>query len=435
MQNKRLLPVLIIHLLLMSGKVLLAQKKSLYFGAEKIVVILNPLTDIPERELPFDRNFFIRKFLPKADSISVISATLMEVKDDSAYDVDARNIIQWENYKKIPVKTGINLTVRPTVDKVESDKLNAFDLFVTKPLKPNRQYDIDVVLTPDYHQCVALIEAFYEMHYRQQGNFQGKVIKIIKAINERKNQKNDATPIEEHEFKLYYQQHLKPLFTAVAVADTVTAVGDTATLRKRLVKSLQNPKLIIDIIPLPQNPVLLPRQPFEQTFVLYNSSTVGFKLDTRAKSRLQPDFGAVIYGWGGNGTINVNKDFFGVVPYVGVNYLFRPFDVDVRLRQLPKGHINWYHRLSLHGGVTLTSLAKDKYRANLLNSFNLLLGGGFRLTSSLKVVSGVIFYRRLKDNPLYTDTSVRAIGYLGLSVDLRVREALGDIGKLLFASK
>jgi hypothetical protein len=401
---------------------------SLYFGAEKVVVVLNPLTDVPERELPFDRNFFIRKFLPKSDSNSVVSATLLEVKNPTTYDTDARSIFIPVNLNNIKALTGIKLDVKPAVDKIELNA-NGFDLFVTKPLKPNRQYDIIVVATPTNLQANQLVEAFYEMHFRQGGVYKDRVIKLIDAINLRKRQQLDATPIEQIEFVLYYHQHLKSRLPPVRAVAGV----DTLKLRKELVKLLQKPKVVVECLLTPPRVICFSREAFEQTFVLYNSSTIGFKLDTRAKSILQPDFGAIAYGLGGDGWVGLNKDFMGVVPYVGLNLLFRPFDPDVRLRQLPKNHVHCYDRLSIHAGLTLTSLAKDKYRANLISNFNLMLGGGYRISSSFKLVTGVILYRRLNENPLFTDSSVNAVGYAGLSIDIRIRDTIGDIGKLLFS--
>lgn len=424
MRKHRFLQKFIIVFVALSGSNLTAQQQ-FYFGAEKIVVVLNPLTDIPEKEFPYDRNFFIRKYLHKADSNTIISATLLEVKDEKKYDIDARNIFEKSNYDGvISLDTGIKLVVKSAVDRIDSDKLNGFDLFVSKPLKPNRQYDIVIATTPDPLQRAQLAEIFFQMHYRGGGN----VANIVNSINKRKKQQLDATPIEEFELIHYYQQHLQSWFLA-------TALCDTTKLRKELVKSLQSPKEIEETITSNGNSTIIIRTCFERTHILYNSSTFGFKLDTRAKSRIQPDFGAVVYGMGGDGYFGINQDFFGIAPYVGINYLFRPFDPDVRLKQLPKNHVHWYNRFSVHSGLVLTSLAKDRYRSNLIGSFNLMLGGGYRLNSSLKVVSGVIFYRRINDNPLYIGSSVHKIGYLGLSVDLRVREAIGDIGKLLFSSK
>ncbi len=428
MEMKRLLLVLIIHCLSLSGKELSAQQ-SFYFGAEKITVELNPLTDMPERELPYDRNFFIRKYLPKADSNSVIAATLLEVKNPSTYDINARNLLSIVNIKNIKdssVTTGINVKVEPTVDKTEFINVNSYDLFVTQPLKPNRQYDIIVSITPTHLQATQLVEAFYEMHYRQGRKFQDKVVTLINDINLKKSQRRDASPIEQIEVELYYQQHLKSLFLAAPTADT-------ATLRQRLVKSMQKPKQVVECQPTAYGVLCFTRDAFEQTQILYNSSTVGFKLETRAKSRLQPDFGVIAYGLGGNGWVGVNSNFFGIVPYVGLNFLVRPFDPDVRLSQLPRNHIRWYDKLSVHMGLTLSSLAKDKYRSNLVGNFNLMAGAGYRLSSSLKVVTGLVVYRRLNENPLFTDSSVNTVGYAGLSLDIRIRDAIGDIGKLLFS--
>lgn len=393
-----------------------------YFGPEKITVILNPLTDIQERELPFDRNFFIRKYVHQSESSSVISASLFEVKDPSSYDTEVRNNSNMSIYATTIVGEGIDLKCAPSADKNDIQKFDAYDLLVTQPLKPNRLYDLVISLTPEYEERTLLAEAFFKMYFQEQGIFTENISSLIELINRRKEERGDITPIEISDFDRYYNLYVKPALSR-------SLLSDTAQFRSQLVKSLEDPSIVT------YGEKKIPVVAFERTFILYNSTTKGFKLETRVKGVLQPDFGLIFYGFGGSGAVDIAKGFSGVTPYVGLNYLFRPFDGDIRLRQLPKNHVRWWQRLSVHGGLTLLSLSKDRYRENLFNSFNVMLGGGFRLSSTLKIVSGVVLYKRANDNPLYSGTSVNAIGYAGLSIDLRVRDVLGDVGKLLSGSK
>ncbi|MBO0949373.1 hypothetical protein [Fibrella forsythiae] len=391
-----------------------------YFGEEKIIVKLDPFSNIPEKSFPFDRWFYIRRYykngsLPlKAVFITpqLLFPRTFDPTPSSPTSVDFFDT-------KSDITDGY-----PTYTQ-------AYDILVP-PLKPNSTYDLVFAYPMNDDQRERLTEAFIDLHAvnnytkRNPGPITDQAIiarkktitDIINRINREKTANQDYLQIDLSDFELYYTQ----------IAEPILASGVSASTRATLLASLANGG----------NPVTLAggetAQVFQNMELLSVSGTASFKLETRVGIRVQPDFGAIFYGLGGTGSVGVNSQFLGVVPYVGVNFLFRPFDADIPISFL-KRDISALDRLSIHAGVTLFSLAKDNYRQNLFNANNLMIGVGYRLSSVAKLTGGVVLYRKRTDtSPLYTETRLAPIGYVGISVDLRVREVLKDIGKFLFGA-
>jgi hypothetical protein len=105
--------------------------------------------------------------------------------------------------------------------------------------------------------------------------------------------------------------------------------------------------------------------------------------------------------------------------YVGANVYLRPVNKQASLRQA--GSLG--HRLALTVGVTLTDtkLPDETRYENLLGErFNLVTGIGWRLTSSLRLSGGAMWFLKNSDNPLVVDREVVASTYLALSLDFDV---------------
>jgi hypothetical protein len=116
-----------------------------------------------------------------------------------------------------------------------------------------------------------------------------------------------------------------------------------------------------------------------------------------------------------------------MVFYAGTNIYFRPINKEAPLRY--KG--TFLHRFALTIGIT-TTVKDDSRRAIDLRptdqdkstSNSLLIGGGFRVTPSIRLGAGALVFKESDPNPLIKQTSVTATPYLSLAVDVDVAKAL-----------
>ena len=116
-----------------------------------------------------------------------------------------------------------------------------------------------------------------------------------------------------------------------------------------------------------------------------------------------------------------------MVFYAGTNIYFRPINKGAPLRY--KG--TFLHRFAVTIGVTTT--VKDESRRAIdlrptgtdkSTSNSLLIGGGLRITPSLRVGVGALIFKESDPNPLIKQTSVTATPYLSLTADVDVAKAL-----------
>jgi hypothetical protein len=103
--------------------------------------------------------------------------------------------------------------------------------------------------------------------------------------------------------------------------------------------------------------------------------------------------------------------------YVGGNIYFRPVNKDAPLGFLFR---DIGRRLALTVGLTLSSVADEthKTRADLFWNQSLVLGAGYRITSSVRGGAGALVFRESDPNPLVTRTSTAATWYASFSLDL-----------------
>jgi hypothetical protein len=393
-----------------------------FFGAEKKTVSLDPFSLIPESEFPFDRYFYIRRYYKAADQPVKFVFISEPIYFRRKY---IKNLSDGLDPTGSVPALKFGYVKSDVADKYpEPSFTKAIDILVP-PLQPRGIYDLVFKYPMTYERRVQLTDAFIAYYNGDKGGAK----KIIDAINKEKKDKLDSGRIRFEDFELYFTQYALALLPKASLLPDNTFEPEA---RNALIASLDNGGELLKV----KDPDLgeIRKLLFLDVETLTNQGTEAFKVETRAGAKLQPDFGAVFYGLGGNGSIGVNDQFWGVNPYVGVAFMVRSFDADIPIRFV-KRRISPLQRLSVHAGVTLISLVKDNYRENLLGKNNLMLGLGYRLTSVLKIQGGVILYKKRTDaNPLYTNTVTAPIGYFGLSLDLRIRNILGDIGKVIFGS-
>lgn len=112
-----------------------------------------------------------------------------------------------------------------------------------------------------------------------------------------------------------------------------------------------------------------------------------------------------------------------MVFYAGTNIYFRPINKEAPLRY--KG--TFLHRFALTIGVT-TTVKDDSRRAidlratpdNKNTTNSLLLGGGIRVTPSIRVGAGALVFKERDPNPLIDQTSLTATPYVSFTADVNV---------------
>jgi hypothetical protein len=126
---------------------------------------------------------------------------------------------------------------------------------------------------------------------------------------------------------------------------------------------------------------------------------------TRQKNYVSVDAGILFAGDIGTGAL-----------YVGTNIYFRPVNKDAPLSSF--GGIG--RRLALTVGLTISSIADETHntRTDLFWSQSLVLGAGYRITSSVRGGAGALVFREADPNPLVTRTSAAATWYASFSLDL-----------------
>jgi hypothetical protein len=112
--------------------------------------------------------------------------------------------------------------------------------------------------------------------------------------------------------------------------------------------------------------------------------------------------------------------------YVGSNIYFRPVNKDAPLSEVS----SLGRRLAVTIGLTLSSIADDhnRTRSDLFWHQSLVLGAGYRITSSIRGGGGVLVFRKSDPNPLITRTSPAVTWYASFSFDLDVAQGLAGWG-------
>ena len=155
-----------------------------------------------------------------------------------------------------------------------------------------------------------------------------------------------------------------------------------------------------------------------QTDVTLLATSVG-DFQTRHSWYLSADLGL---GWA--------WDLDEVFPYAGTNIYFRPVNKAAPLTTLGSFGQTFTRRFSAMIGLTVASnLAKDHERAALMGTNQMLvLGGGLRLTDSIRVAAGALVFKAFDPNPLIDNKRIRISPFLSFSVDWDVKGTITELG-------
>jgi hypothetical protein len=114
-----------------------------------------------------------------------------------------------------------------------------------------------------------------------------------------------------------------------------------------------------------------------------------------------------------------------MVFFAGANIYFRPINKAAPLRY--KG--SFLHRFALTVGITTTVRDESRRAEDLRNtpdndetSNSLLLGGGLRVTPSMRLGGGVLVFRETDPNPLINQKSVTVTPYVSFTADVDVAQ-------------
>lgn len=355
---------------------------SFTYGQNHKTIEIDPITDMAKESLPFDQGFILKKTY--STKIEIIGVGYYEVKQSEI-----------KSYFDTPRTTDLSLQF-----KFEENKDKKFDLYIfVPPLKPQKFYDFLIVHKIEKEDL--LIDKYLSLFKAIRENDTLKV-ELLNGINnirktnrdpfEHKNlitNRNDITKLES-----FYSSKLKVIY-------------DRTDVNEETKKSLIISEIIGDDLFV------------KGTWV--SSTSEIFSFETRAKFRVTPDFGYVGYGF--------QKGFNGIIPYLGFQIEFRYFDKNIPFKLIPNKTI--WHRFSFNSGVTLASLKRDGKREDFFKDKSLLLGFGFRLSNALRITSGTILFNREDPNPLIDNKQLGITPFIGLSIDLSVKQLLNDVSGLI----
>ncbi|MDB5117686.1 MAG: hypothetical protein JWQ79_3178 [Mucilaginibacter sp.] len=154
-----------------------------------------------------------------------------------------------------------------------------------------------------------------------------------------------------------------------------------------------------------------------------NSDTYTYSFDTRAGYYIKADFGFMVYGNPWN-----YAAFKGFLPYLGFHVNLRPMNTDIPFSQIPNKNL-WSY-LSLNAGVLVGSLAEQGKRDGLIGATSVYTGLGVNFSHEFRLTFGSVWFRQDDPNPLISKKSVGATPYVGLSMDLRLKDIYSSFKKL-----
>jgi hypothetical protein len=126
------------------------------------------------------------------------------------------------------------------------------------------------------------------------------------------------------------------------------------------------------------------------------------------------------YGW------DINEAF----GYLGTNIYFRPVNKDAPLQNFGSFKQSFSRRASALIGLTVTGQVEETDRREaLLGGRLLVLGGGLRMTDSIRFSGGALVFKAVDPNPLVTERRVEISPFVSMSFDIDVVGTLGDLGR------
>lgn len=356
--------------------------------ADKITVVrLDPFTRIPIGDVPFDRTIVLRMYF--SDTFSIPSRFYL-------YERDTVLIT--------PLATGRLPKGTSLYDDKWLSTFYAVDIYVP-PLNPGSRYQLYNVIK----KSRKVMEQNYEMF---------KLIRDGREAEVRsawRNELRENTFAPEYEaLATYYRLHGIGALLQIRPEDTA----------KARILALQN---TIDTVTYTDDQ----GQSDRISITTYGKSntklaSIQGKVETTAPLNLVADAGVVFAGF--------QRGFTTLVPYVGLALSLRAFDSDIPFRTIVP-RLKWYQRLTINAGITVNSIAKENHRANLFGSNNLMAGVGYKFSHVVCVTGGLLFYNNVDPNPILEKKTLGVAPYLGLSINLKIRSALGAVANLFTYGK
>lgn len=357
-----------------------------YYGFQRVIVKLDPISRIPLSDVPFDRDFIIRMYF---NSSATLPENIIFQSDRNSFQPNFYKITQADYDKE---------------DKILAYFGKAIDI-IMPPIKPNASYVFFAFTRQEDSRLQEYLDVFFFIYQNRLSEARGAHA-IIRA------RAAPSAPSFDELADYYQEQDLATIYHRHK--------GDPAAARGGLLKKMSD----ASYVDRPIGRVML----FEDIVTLASLSTLQSKIETSAKLNIVADGGIVYTGF---------QDNFGtLISYVGINYTPRPMDSELPFSYLVRrGLVKLHQRISFNLGVTLNSIAKTSYRGNLIGNNNILIGIGFKFTHAVSVSGGTLFYNNIEPNPLLERKSLGVAPYAGLSINLKIQAALGELGKVFTYGK
>jgi len=361
-----------------------------YFGPTKSIVKMDPVSGIPIGNIPFDRNFILRiYFLNEGDFPR--KAYIVDAFKKSVQLYFYEDKIAGEKYDK----TDLNLLAFPY----------AIDILMP-PLLPNKKYEVYLVSGQKEVHVLEYLSIFKLIYDKKEKDAESKHKQYRGAAG-------SSNVPTYRELSLYYtQQKLGDIFQKYG--GNLNWAAKELTERMKTVDYYTENSIQIKL--------------FQDVVPAGNLSTMQYTVQTDASLHIVGEGGVLFTGF--------QKNFNVATGYVGINVSFRPLDSDLPISMLAKNQqISFWQRFTANLGITLNSIAKTGYRSNLFGNDNIMLGLGYKFNHYISLIAGGLIYNNNDANPLLDKKTVGVAPYVGLSVNLKIKDALGEVSKLFTYGK
>lgn len=356
------------------------------YGQIPKTIEIDPITDIAKESLPFDQTFLLKKTYDEKPNIIGIGY----------FEISANQLKNPRKYWNEPEMVLPNLEHR-----VFENKDKKYELYITvTPLEPQLFYEFFVLFyyKPDNPLIAKYISLFDNLHSSDIANANVVLNEInkIKRLNKNPFEHIDFSSGKADLSKLenFFNSKLKLIYDDNSFS-----------------KTEKKEKVIAEII---KSDVFI-------EYFRFNATSEIFSFETRAKFKITPDFGYVGYGF--------QKDFNGITPYLGFQIEFRYFDKNIPFKLIPNKTI--WRRLSFNSGITLASMKRENQREDFFSNRSLMMGFGFRISSAVRITTGTILFNREDPNPLVDNKKLGVTPFIGLSIDLSLKQLFNDISGLI----
>lgn len=153
----------------------------------------------------------------------------------------------------------------------------------------------------------------------------------------------------------------------------------------------------------------------------FHLTTTDDKLAERIGQRITSQFGVAVPFFKSGGNVRRSTPLLLLTLY----YHPRPINSKVAMR----AYQLWApQRFSIMAGVSLTSIKVNGYREDLLGKNNLMLGIGYQPAEILRVSYGLLAFKEVHPDPsLSARRTIRFTPYIGLSLDIKLKDIFGGI--------